>query len=139
MRHRYGCASGWRKGFLSVESIRFLNRSTMRHRLEPEQPREPIRPVWGEEVRVRPVAVAVVAAEEEPRPAVAELTWHRMLLTCPRNAASQALIRRTSSRRIIYGSCRSGMTSAGSPEILRCAPSLATGSGAGAGVLLLDF
>ena len=90
-------------------------------------------PAWEPEGR------ALREGARVPRRAAGRTVWHRIPLTFPRNAGSPASIRLRDSLPIICGNCRSDMTNAGSPGILRCAPSLATGNGAETGPLRLDF
>ncbi len=82
------------------------------------------------------------ALQVEVRPrrrAAAPTAWPRILLIFPRNVGSPASTRRRDSPPIICGSCPSATTNAGSPGILRCAQSLATGNGAAIGPSRLDF
>ena len=78
-------------------------------------------------------AVLARAAEAAVRRAEARPTLRRILSIYLRSAGFPASTRRISSPRIIYGSYLLVTTSAGSREILRCAPFSATGNGAAIG------
>src|SRR5579864_2701824 len=125
MQDRYVCASGCRTVFPLAESIRFRSRSIMHPPSEPGPLQVRGARVWEPAVPLLVGVAAHLAAGRRP--------WHKMRLTWRQNADSQALIRLTSSLRIICGNFLLDTTSAGSPEIVRCVRSWATGSGAETG------